>query len=61
MGRACCTHGGDYVYTGFCWGKNEEEKTFRRARHGGRIILRWIFKEVGWEERGLDSSDSGWG
>jgi hypothetical protein len=28
-------------------GENEEGKIFRRARYGGRIILRWIFKEVG--------------
>jgi len=40
IGRAFFTHSGEYVYTGFCWGKPEEKKKGKRG-----IILRWILKE----------------
>jgi hypothetical protein len=40
------------AYTGFWWGKPEGRMPLRRSGIDGRIILRWIFREVGC--RGMD-------
>jgi len=40
------------VYTGFWWGNLREGDYLGDPGLDGRIILRWIFKKVGWE--GMD-------
>jgi hypothetical protein len=48
MGEACSTYGGSgKVYTGFWWGELRERDHLEDPDADGRIILRWIFRNVG--------------
>jgi hypothetical protein len=52
MGGACSTYAGE-VHTGFLGGDLREEDHLQDPGVDRRIILKWIFKEVGWGH-GLD-------
>jgi hypothetical protein len=44
MGRACSTNRGRRgVHIGFWWESRKEDLDVR-----GRIILRWVLREIGW-------------
>ena len=60
MGGACRTYGGrGGVYVGFWWGNLRERDHLKDPGVDGRIILRWMFIEVGcgcvdWIDLGQD-------
>jgi len=48
MGGACSTYGGPgEVLTGFWWGNLRERDHMEDLGVDGRVILRWIFRELG--------------
>ena len=36
------------VHTGFWWGDPTERNLFEELVIDGRLILKWVFKKVGW-------------